>query len=75
MTERIILLPYLLKGSGGKHKFRAADFEQAIQSEKTKIKPQEKWEILEDIIRVRKMQERFEEGEIGMSTISFSCSR
>ena len=74
-SDRITLLVHLIRHTpqaeisnprrlGQEPELYAKDLKEAIEERKNTI-PQDKWEIIEEIIRVRTKEESFERGEIG----------
>lgn len=73
IQERLRLLVHILRKLG-KYGITSDKLKEVAYDAKRQIKPPERMEILEEIFRVRKLEERFERGEVGEYTHRHSCS-
>ncbi|KMP03261.1 hypothetical protein CISG_08355 [Coccidioides immitis RMSCC 3703] len=63
--ERIRLLVHIIRNLRKSHNITADKLEEAGRDVKRQIKPRERWDILEEIYAVRRMEESYERDEIG----------
>jgi Protein of unknown function (DUF2841) len=64
-VERLALLCHILMNTGELHDCQTEDLRKAIESDKVKIKPIEKYDILEDVWKIGHELERVKRNEIG----------
>ncbi|KAI1950127.1 hypothetical protein LOZ04_005338 [Ophidiomyces ophidiicola] len=73
--ERIRLLVHIIRNLRKSHNITTEKLEEAGRDVKRQIKPRERWEILEEIYAVRRMEESFERGEIDAKTVIYVVNR
>ncbi|KAK2732845.1 hypothetical protein FQN57_002457 [Myotisia sp. PD_48] len=66
--QRLQLLIHILRNLAKSHGITADKLEEAGQEAKRKIEPQQRLEILDEIYRIRRVEESYEQGEIGANT-------
>lgn len=64
-SERIRLLIHIFRKLGKSRGITADKLEEAGRDAQRQIKPRERLEILDEIYKVRRMEESYERGEIG----------
>ncbi|KAK2749838.1 hypothetical protein FQN57_005252 [Myotisia sp. PD_48] len=73
--ERIRLLIHIFRSLGESHGMTADKLEEAGRDAQRQIKPRERLEILDEIYRVRRLEESYERGEIDGNTIIYVANR
>ncbi|KAK2742682.1 hypothetical protein FQN57_005137 [Myotisia sp. PD_48] len=66
--QRLQLLIHILRNLAKSHGITADKLKEAGQEAKQKIEPQQRLEILDEIYRIRRVEESYEQGEIGANT-------
>ncbi|KAL1860153.1 hypothetical protein Plec18170_002102 [Paecilomyces lecythidis] len=74
IQERLRLLVHILRKLG-KYGITSDKLKEVAYDAKRQIKPPERMEILEEIFRVRKLEERFERGEVDATAVVYVVNR
>ncbi|WEW56439.1 hypothetical protein PRK78_001882 [Emydomyces testavorans] len=73
--ERIRLLVHIIRNLSKFHNITTEKLEEAGRDVKRHIKPRERWDILEEIYSVRRMEESYERGEIDANAVVYVINR
>ncbi|EAS29500.2 uncharacterized protein CIMG_08246 [Coccidioides immitis RS] len=74
-SARLRLLTHLIRELAISHNITADKLEEAGRDVQRQIKPRERWDILEEIYMVRRMEESYERGEISANTMVYVIDR
>ncbi|EEP79363.1 predicted protein [Uncinocarpus reesii 1704] len=73
--DRVELLVHIIRNLRKSHNITTEKLEEAGRDVRRQLKPRERWDILEEIYAVRRMEESYERGEVDADAVMYVINR